>query len=397
MVGVVQSARMPPDIEYFLDAALEHNEIDAACHYALRLYAPRDAVVATIDTTKWKLGHSELRPRLAICESLTGIADDVIATLDHDRRAAVALVGVRHLKMAAQESARWMAWSAIEDMLVGGCMEPYIRPITKWGNNYALSPKMRRRLYGPRWIRRYVKLNIDQWDCTLARGRRITRRIDGLDLSNAADLTLLIEAELAAQRQAHRRAESLAVHRFVASEPKHEEKAKRRARRKVIRRAADCATTVVGAAAVSDFARGVPVRLIGETIAFEVHRAGSSAAMGHSGLHVVALDPKSMAPLADLCVYHDKTPALDQLTALALAVNAGEESDIINTANLSNITEAGLRNDMVATRGGRAAQIREWTPRDRRQEVNEAYWNDTKPIWMEAVGVHALGRYWGKV
>ena len=113
--------------------------------------------------------------------------------------------------------------------------------------------------------------------------------------------------------------------------------------------------------------------------------------LGHGGVILTAVDPNSKRKLANMCLYHDKTPALDQLTAIALAVSAGEEAEIMQTANLSRVTAAGRAHPLVQQRGHGEAR---WRPRDDVARKNEAYWQDTRDVWTECIGVFVLGRMW---
>ena len=113
--------------------------------------------------------------------------------------------------------------------------------------------------------------------------------------------------------------------------------------------------------------------------------------IGHMGLHVTAACPTTGVRLADLCVYHENTPALDQLTALSLAMQAGEEDEILKTANLSRVTDAGRAHPLILERGIAERRVRRY---DEVREKNEAYWLETKQMWTDTLGVFVLGRMW---
>jgi hypothetical protein len=215
----------------------------------------------------------------------------------------------------------------------------------------------------------------------------------GVDRLAAHDAAMAIANELQAQHEGYRRYNERAIRTHFDNSASKLTRKTRRQNRATIKRAAVCAASVLGSGAVSDFAAGRSIILDGETLALDVARVASAARLGHSGLHVVAVDRTSKRKLADMCVYIEKTPALDQLTALALAMKAGEETHIIQTANLSNVTELGFAHPLIAERGKHNGE-RPWRPRDDRAEKNEAYWNETKPLWLNTLGVFVLGRQW---
>lgn len=398
----LQSAPVPPDVAFFLDAALEHEELDAGSHVALKLYAPRVELMRIVDG-EWKLGTGTAPKRLDVCEKLTGLASSIMPELPIETRGAIAHAGVLHMRGQVNTLSWCLGTWAIEDEIQGGCLVPYKNRISRAAHRYELSKKQERRLHAPTFVRRYVKGNDDarrlrrQGSLVISRAAPIPRAM----MSDAAQLhaNLLAEQLLAAhegyrrfnQRQISRMADTFIVGRSVTT-PASARKFARKQRR-VIKRAAVCASSIIGSAGLTAFARGMPVTIEGQSLHLEVARLGSAASTGHGAISVVAVDPKSRRRLADLCVYHEKTPALDQVTALALAMSAGEEADIIATANLSNVSELGLAHSLIAERG-RAKMQREWSPRDAQKAKNEAYYQSTKSMWIESLGVFVLGRMW---
>jgi hypothetical protein len=163
------------------------------------------------------------------------------------------------------------------------------------------------------------------------------------------------------------------------------------------------------------------------------HAAVALAAIGHSAIALEALAPNGET-LADLCFYVDETPAIDQLTAVALHVAAGEEQDIVSAANLITTSPAATGHPIfVQKRSEQAAELADMVrrhdrgegvifdnngnpmplPRGRRRlldlmaegpcfremakERDDNYWHETKDIWTEAVQVYMLGPQWRKV
>lgn len=388
----IQSAPFAPDVQWHLDCALEHGELDGGTHAALRLYALRSEVTDIIDDVP-AIGHYlSDRPvplRLRIAARLADLADRLLADLPMERRGAVAWAGIQHLKIEVDSLAWCCATWAIEDEIKGGCLKPYIRRgMSPWQRRYEPSPKLRRRLHSHAWARRYVKTNDD---CRRLRekGTRALARLKGIDLTAVRSAGDVLAADMRAQHEGYRRWNEHIVREMAA---RFQMKGVDRSQRRVLKRAASTAVALVGREPVSDFVAGRVVTLPGETINLEVGRIGSSAVLGHSGIHVTAVCPASGARLADLCVYHEGTPALDQLTALSLAMRSGEEAEVLQTANLSRVTDAGRAHPLIQQRG---IPERVWRPRDEVREKNEAYWHETRKMWTDALGVFVLGRMWG--
>ena len=399
----IQIIPLAPDVEYFLDAALEHNELDAASHVTLKLFAPRGDLIRIVDT-KWELGPERLRGRLATCHVLTELADSILPQLEPERRNAIALAGAMHLTNEVRTTAWMLATWAFQDEFTGGCLKPW--KADRHRRKYEMTKRERRYLHAPGWISRYVKHNDDARRMRTGHGRMAIARLAGVTIEQARASATIIMRDLQSQHDGYRRTNARALRQFVdrvatdeASGMLGDRRADKKRRlasksqRNVIKRACVTATSILGPAAVSDFANGRAVRLVGETLALEVARLGSSAGMGHGAISVVAVHRDSRERLADLCVYHERTPALDQLTALALAMQSGEEADVIATANLSRVTGLGMQNPLIAERG-RLKQEQRWMPGDDRAKANEAYWETTKPIWTERLGVFVLGRAW---
>lgn len=59
--------------------------------------------------------------------------------------------------------------------------------------------------------------------------------------------------------------------------------------------------------------------------------------------------------LGGLCLYFEDTPVLDQLAALAMHVQAGEERDLVADGNLYSVTQYGLSHPILVGRKRDAA------------------------------------------
>lgn len=388
----IQAAPFSPDVQWYLDCALEHGELDGGSHIALKLYALRSEVTEIIDDVPpigYYLSDRPVPMRLRITSRLADLADRLLADLSPERRGAVAWAGIQHLKTEIDSLAWCCATWAIEDGIKGGCLVAYKLMTAPWQRRYEIGPKLRRRLYGQNYIRRYVKTNEDARRLR-EKGTRALARLRGIDLRTVRDAGDVIARDLKAQHENYRRWNEHIVRNLAhawKADPRED-----RSRRRVLKRAASTAVAMIGRDPVSDFVAGRIVTLKGKTIDLEVGRVGSSAMIGHMGLHVTAACPTTGVRLADLCVYHENTPALDQLTALSLAMQAGEEDEILKTANLSRVTDAGRAHPLIQERG---IAERRWRPYDEVREKNEAYWLETKKMWTDTLGVFVLGRTWG--
>ena len=264
--------------------------------------------------------------------------------------------------------------------------------MSRHGRRYELSPKQARRLHGRSWIGRYVKTNDDARRLR-GMGERLVARAAPIPREIVAEGADLLVEQLKAQHEGYRQTNARAIAAHFAREAGPRDRRSKQRHRATIKRAASTAVAIIGETIVSDFAAGRSIVLPGETLSLEIARLGSSASLGHGTLTISAVDRRTGRRLADLCVYHQNTPALDQLTALALGMQAGEEDEIIKTANLSRVTELGLEHPLIAERGRDKTEA-PWRPRNEQQEKNEAYWIRTKPMWVEAMGVYVLGRMW---
>ncbi len=385
----IQSAPLPPDVEYYLDAALEYDEIDAGSHITLKLYAARADLIAIIDEVPPVGRHLDgnLVGRLTKAQRLADLANNLLAEQPPQIRSGIAWAGLMHLRSEVSRLAWHLAVWAHEDTIVGGCLEPYKRRLGKHGRAYRLSPRQERRLHSRTWIGRYIRNNLEAKQMR-ERGRQVLARTAGLTPDHAA--IAAVEQEMSRQRAAYRRVEDN-LSRFMARAIRAANGGQRRVmrrKRRVIARAAATAVTIVGQERVRAFAAGKAVVIEGERIAFAVTRAASCGSLGHGALHLEAVDKDTHARLADLCLYHSATPALDQLSALYLGVQAGEEAEIMQIANLSRVTDLGRQHPLIEQRG---ITEQTWEPQTIKAPANEAYWDATKPMWIERLSVFVLG------
>lgn len=397
-----QPTPLPPDVEYVIDCALEHDEIDGGSHITLKCFADRSELMRVIDAFD---GRVLARDRRRMCADLMTLADARLSALPWNVRGAVAWGGALHMRHRVQELAEMMATWAIDDAIVGGCMEPFKRPRGRAEarriEHYEPSPKTRRQLASPRWIKRYVSAQDDARQMR-GIGTRLLHRLAAVRADTPPDDARHIVDHLQAQHDGFQASNRAAIRSWALREGLLTDGAARshhRRARKVIKRAAALGERVIGRDQVSRFAHGLPVLLRGNAVDLEIVRRQSSATRGHSGVAVAVRDADSGHMLGDLCVYHEATPALDQVVALALGMQSGEEGDILATANLVSVTERGLAHPALAERGRamierHSAVGRRTHTNDRRSTALARYLADTMPMWTEATGVFVLGRAW---
>jgi hypothetical protein len=146
-----------------------------------------------------------------------------------------------------------------------------------------------------------------------------------------------------------------------------------------------------------------------EWVSLEIARNRSVASTGHGALDVRLCTPDGTR-LANICVYFDKTPALDQVAALALHLDAGEENAIIDTGNLFNVTPAGAEHALVIQRQTKRAMPEDQalaerllrhglthSEHDLKRAAQDRYKADTIRIYFEAVRTQVWGRDAGRL
>lgn len=391
-------AHLPGDLGYILDAACEeHDEILGCHHYALNTYGD----TARLDEiTNRERSATRLRGRRQMAAEICAYANEIIAQMPDYERAWAANMAHAHARKIVTDYAEHLASWNFEDETVGGCARPFKNKLCMKKDGTP-TPNALRRLRSPKAIRRYVKLydGMDYLQSSLAVLSQLPSPRDllfGAAAMREMEDRIMVRRD--AQYAAMRSASEWARTQFPKT-PKQIAKAKES--RKVVKRAAVLASALLGASTVAAFAKGEPVRLAGQQIDFEIAAPIGLAAMGHGGVKIKLLD-KDGHRLAGLCVYHEGTPALDQLTAFALRVDAGEEEDIINTGNLYQITGAGAENELLKRKpapppaavhadarwaGSRSPQF---------QARKEEYLAEFGPVYARAIALRLFGRRAGE-
>lgn len=393
-----QRKPLPPDIEYFLDCANEYDEIGAFAHNVLTLLGDRKIVAKIIDEIR---PGKPLRGRREACLDLDAYAHELVTERSIEEQKAFAAGGMRWEPLHMLRLAEYLVHFNFEDETRGGAATP-MRRHWRCDNNYDPTPRARRHLYAPSAIRRYARLE----DQAIPYARIFARRMHRLPASSPAYCEL-IGALLREQREAYRQ-------EYMAARAKFEGAQRRRffnrreigEQRRVVTKAAQFCAGLLGSDQVGAFARGEPVRLPCRDVVIEVARANSVASIGHGALDV-RLCNHDGTRLAGLCVFFDQTPAIDQLAAIALHVQAGCEQEIIDTGNLYNVTNVGTEHPTVRARLAKNAMAEQrideavrrlngrrlsQSEHDKQLSAMRRYKAQTIQMYMDAVVAQVWGR-----
>lgn len=381
---------LPPDIAYCLDSASECFDIDNTTYAVLSLYGQAGVLDGLGEDRRGVQPRESLE---VLAEAYSDYADTLLEKIPAGSRNAYILAGLADLPRRIEAEAQCLAWWAHEDSTTGGAMEDFLpRPRTDLdGVPYK---RVSRRLHAPKFIRRYVRTspNIAHFKRVCARSVKRMALVSG-EATPDPSCFEAINQEFRAQSDRKRAAwQEFQDKRHGKPTVRLERSAIKELnrRRKVIRRAAVLAAGILGASTVGAFARGEPVRLDGDTIALEVRNTSSLATMGHGGLGIRLLD-RSGTHLANLCVYVEKTPALDQLTGLALCLQNGMEKDIVETANLMLVTPKGRGHPLIAERSKEVNQVGIMDRFAQARARRDVYFQTTKDIWVDALISRVIG------
>lgn len=408
-------APLPGYAEYFLDCAVESYELDACSHTVLRLFGDEKEITAIVEPpapiTSTELVdllagvQNESRQRYDRCEQLTDLADQVLTRLDPELAGGLVYHGLIEIPRRIEDLAQTLSSWAVTDETVGGDMKPF-RKRRDGSNDERVNryddppPRLARRLASPRFVRNYIRNNdsvpalVDVAERSISRTKLVPPE---LLRSRFGEVIKLMGRQRDAERM--QRFQEMEDARSPRPKPLPDPK------RKLLRRAAAIAETVIGSELTRAFVKGDEVELPGNQVSLVIARRGSLAAIGHGNVAVAVKDPISGEQLAQLCVYFEDTPALDQLTAFALHMQAGLEEELINTANITSLTERGTTHPLFQERarkhqeqltradeicfGPRSFSASSWE-RDRAR--SERYWLKTGSLWTERLSTYVLGR-----
>ncbi len=405
----IRRSEFPPDVQHVLDNMIENDHLDDGTYAVIKLYAPHRQVMDLVDETPQRRATYVTPLGLA----LMAIADDILQRLPHEIAGGYAFASAKWLQERCDRISEVICNWAHEDETTGGAMKAFRdRPRLLMSGHP--SPRTARRLHAPGFIDRQVKRTPE-----VAELRQIANiildRVARIPVAYRIDTMHDQMVAFAEQREDARRAAlaafgaaEIAAPTGRSSSPLRTAAARKRQRRErqIIKRATKTATQFLEPADVSAFARGEAVRLAGREVDLMVSAGGRLGREGHSGVEVTCVEHTSGERLADLCVYIKDTPALDQLTGFALLMGAGDEKEILRTANVIRVHAAGKEHPLLKERidqrlRERAANPGNWTTiygRDRRnnitvqREIRAAYLADTGKIWRDRTCVHVLGR-----
>lgn len=435
-----QTGELRHEHEYWLDESVEAGELDAGSRMVLLIYGERPRIDAILEGTHWlpcDAGittsgtafdkYTNKRNRKAA--QLAAYASELLDQLDPLHRHGAMLLSVARLRQGIDGMASVMAYWAIEDSCEGGCMQPFDRK--QYGQRQLerrdRKPfrRVNRQLHDPKWIRRYLNTISEPAQMRAVYGVLRQRRASLVDTCQDTEPAWSIfDADYARQRAGFDARQRQAYDRIMATpaEPipdiavriklSRKDRAIRRQSRKIAVRSALFAAGLIGASSVNAFVSGRPVYIDGHEAVFEVSRRYSVHLKGMGAIDINLMD-KDRTKLAGLCLYVEGTPALDQLSALALAVQSGEEREMIATANLLNITPDGAGHALLdgrqEYRNEIMTRLREaaGTPavsliiyhdaRSAREARNSAYWQETGGMWIDTLGKYVFGYDWKKV
>jgi hypothetical protein len=389
-------------VEYFLDGAQECDELDGCTAMVLRLYGNDEEALSLIDEPDSPQFRG-YRHRRQICLRLCEMADGILEQLPSKRQQGLAWTGLVSTLRMVDELAETLSNWAIDDEIEGGDMVPFRRH--QRAKNGIPFKRTSRRLRAPRFIRRYVRQNAPEHADHL-------RALAAISLRRAS---IFGAAEDRSIMQDWR----VQINAGRPREPR-EKKRDRRAR-KVVLRSLRTAINIVGDDMVRAFLRGEPIQLAGRESMLVVKKRGSLADRG-PGCLSVGLADRTGVMLADLCTFVENTPTLDQLSAFALWMRAGEERQVLSTANIVSLEAAASdhplivqrRQEQIATAADDLRRLQQIDPEmierirtvlakpkhpfvrqlsyEEQRARNNAYWEETKEWWRESLLTFVFGR-----
>ena len=418
MTLLIRQSPLPGPVEYSIDGATEAAEIDACTSSTLRLYgdpATLEEIVGKPLTEAqiierremWARGQRpETVPRAQIARHMMAHADDILVNLDERRRGALIYDGLRGVRFSISTMCEVYSNWALTDTIEGGSMERFkeaneIR-LDRFGRPYR---RTYRKLCSPSFIRRYIR-HSRELDTMRVSTTVLLRRLNAVPVRcvrNDPEIWADMDAQLAAFVE-HRKKQVAEEERIfwrnaIPADPRATPKADPK-RRKILKRASAIASSVLGVAAVNALARGEKIKVDGPTLSIEMKKRGMLSDVGHGGLSVSLVDHSGVL-LADLCIYQDSIPVIDQAVGFALMVQSGLEKEFVDEANIIRTTPSGEANPMVVERYKKslAANIintplhmrGRWSY-DQEREWSRKYLAATRPVWVDVMTTALLGR-----
>lgn len=325
----VRQHPLPPDLQHVLDGGVEYGHITGGAHVACFLFADIDE----LDRVH-SMPHPDKRgwdATAAMCAEVEAYGQRLIAQIDEPNlRAACLGSTTTSFLHALSEYAEFVCGQSYEDAIWGGSMIHRHETAANWRGR--IHRRLARRLRTDGWVKRACRNHHGESGYEHLRHLRALIGTPLPPVNEYGFKLLSIALNDQRARSVERSRKWLADH--APAIRRETRRAQTRERRSIIRAAA-LASAIVGASAVSAFARGEPVRLPGDDIVLEVRLAQTIRRCGHGAVNIMLKD-RDDAYLAGLCVYQDELPAFDQLASLALHVQSGCIGDVIKAGNVFN-------------------------------------------------------------
>lgn len=300
---------MTPELQYCLDGAVECCDITSDMVVFFETLHP--------DPNGWYDGVDALPYREGLFRE--AVEREFMAhwpTLPREKQIPLAVIAMRGLGYQVRELAASVAHLAIDDAI----HEANGRRARQIAGNRA---KLRRMIESDFHLSKFQRLI-----------ERLTERAYEVFVDADPDRVLELTSEfLDDVDQIHN--ERLVRRRAALLRECRPTKRQLRDNRKVIRKSYAMMERVIGRESAKMFITGEMVEIIGKLHTFRVRRARGLADRGHGALDITLADARGRL-LCDLCVYWSSTPCMDQVAALALSVAAGQEDEVIRTANYFN-------------------------------------------------------------
>ncbi|MGB3833719.1 MAG: hypothetical protein WA975_17860 [Mesorhizobium sp.] len=338
----MREAPLPPDLQYILDGGVEHGTLTGGAHIAIWLYGEVAEIDHISNMTREERGWASTT---AMCCDLESYGQSLIDQTEPAQARAMRGATTASFLKALADHAEWIAGSAFEDAVWGGCSIPYHR--VRINRRGVIDKGLSRKLESSAFVKRAVERHrcevgfrhlMRMWD-------RIGRTLPPVT-PNGFDL---LDALL--QDQRNRFNQRWAAYHASKVKP-IPPKQVRRNRRTTIR-AATIAAAILGASSVSAFAKGETISIPAGDITIQVGREGPIHTTGHGALRIKLADAENKH-LSGLCLYQD-LPALDQLASLALHAQSGSVSDLIAAGNLYNTAASAYSHPLLASKKPKVA------------------------------------------
>lgn len=387
----IRNVQLIPDLSYHIDCALENREIDAATSIILNLYGDTQKIDHIINGNGKDKDYS-YENRISVARQLILYANTIFKKLPQERQGHIVHMDSNSLIYGLFNMCQFLSSCAIHDACEGGALKDF-----KPNKDSYCEPtkKISRRIHSPSFIRLYVKRAGKETEYERINVREHLKKRHLVPHKFIVDGEELIHEDFNTQRNTQRNLMLLRLGErdWVDTIPKGHIKKKRKA----ILKSMNLLSNSVGKDEVKKFISGKPIIIKGRIASFELTKSTTLYAEDHGALRVSLYD-KEGHNLTDLCVFIKGTPLLDQVLALKLWVDSGNEQEIINRSNVFNIKECGIDHPLLIDKSKTRFDFERNTDAfdrmtkimERRRIRDEAYWYKTKNIWLEAAGDYII-------